>query len=291
MTSPLPDGSRDRRIEDPTNLLIVHPLSRALLRPAIGAGMSANAVSVAGLGIGVSAAWAFAQWQDWRLAVLGLLLATGWLILDGLDGMVARATGTASPLGRFLDGLCDHGVFTLIYVAIATEVGTAQGWTLAVAAGAAHAVQSSLYEGERARFHRRIKGLPAPSERIASLNPAVRLYDVVATGLDRVARRFDLLFAGPDAAALALAYGERATPPMRLLSLLSANMRVMALFLACIAGDPALFWWFEIAPLTLVALAGIIWHRRVETRLLRVSIHSAAPRQAGSASPILSKGS
>ena len=51
---------------------------------------------------------------------------------------------------------------------------------------------------------------------------------------------------------------------------------VLAVALACLAGSPALFWWFEIGPLTAVAVVGMILHRRVEQRftsrlLLQVS--------------------
>jgi CDP-diacylglycerol--serine O-phosphatidyltransferase len=158
MTIPPPDGSRDRRIEDSTNLWVIHPASRALLPLALRWGVSANLVSFAGLGVGAAAAYAFAHWSDPRAAVGGFLLAILWLIADGLDGMVARATKTASAFGRLLDGLCDHGVFTLIYIVLAQSIGTAEGWALAILAGFAHALQSNLFEGERARFHRRLRG-------------------------------------------------------------------------------------------------------------------------------------
>src|SRR5690242_6951984 len=102
MTIPPPDGSRDRRIEDPTNLWIVHAAGRLLLPWFVARGISANAVSLGGLCLGALTAVAYANWHAWPFALLGLLLSLGWLIADGLDGMIARATDTASPLGRFL---------------------------------------------------------------------------------------------------------------------------------------------------------------------------------------------
>ena len=267
MTIPPPDRSRDRRIEDPTNLWIIHPAGRRLLPWFVARGISANAVSVAGLALGAGAAFADSNWTAWPWAVAGLLLSIAWLIADGLDGMIARATGTASPLGRALDGLCDHGVFVLIYVVLASSIGTVEGWALAIAAGIAHAVQSSLYEGERARFHRRCKGEAAVPP-VPSRNPLVRLYDSVATAADRFARRFDeRLRRHPDPAAFGAAYGEAAVGPMRLMRLLSANVRVLAIFLACLAGNPRIFWWFELVPLTAILIIGLIWHRAVEARL------------------------
>lgn len=269
MALPRPDGSRDPRIEDPTNLWLVHPAGRLLLPLAVRLGVPANAVSIAGLALGAGAAAAFYRWSDWRFATLGLALCVAWLIADGLDGMIARATGTASELGRFLDGVCDHAVFVLIYVSLAASIGTAEGWILAACAGAAHALQATVYEGERTRFHRRLKGDPGGATAAAGRNPLVRLYDAVAGALDRIAEPFDRALAeSDDPAALARAYGRRAAGPMRLMALLSNNMRVVAIYLACLAHDPRLFWWLELIPLSLLALAGVWRHRRREDALI-----------------------
>ncbi len=273
MTPAHPGNTRERRIEEPTNLWIVHPVGRALLPWVVARGISANAVSIGGLAIGLGAAAAYHRWPSVAMCLLGLMLTTAWLIADGLDGMVARATGTASPLGRFLDGLCDHGVFVAIYVALAISVGTAEGWTLALVAGACHAIQSNLYEGERTRFHKRRDGVPA--DRIVPAgNALVRIYDGFGARMDRAARRFDDALAdSPAARALADRYVAAAVPPMRLMCLLSANTRVQAIFVACVIGDPRLFWWFEIVALTAVLIAGFGWHRSVEARLLQRPVH------------------
>ena len=274
MTPPPRDGSRDRRIEDPSNLYLIHPASHALLPLALRQGLSANAVSVIGLGCGSAAAIAYAQWDRPALALVGLALSVAWLIADGLDGMIARATGTASALGRALDGLCDHGVFALIYVALAWTVGTAEGWLLAIAAAGCHAVQSSLYEGERARFHRRARGVALASVPVPMGMALVRLYDSVAGSVDRITMPFERRFgAAEDKGAFARAYAAAAVPVMRFESLLTANVRVWAIAIACLAGNPRLFWWFEIVPLTAVTVLGLYFHRRVERRF----VHGAAP--------------
>lgn len=271
MTLAAPDLSRDRRIEDPTNLWIIHPAARRLLPWFLERGISANAVSLAGLALGTLAALAYSQWKIWPFGVVGLLLSVGWLVADGLDGMIARATGTASPLGRVLDGLCDHGVFILIYVSLALSIGTLEGWALAIAAGVAHMVQSNIYESERARFHRRCKAVATISRAAPSRNPLVQLYDFVWGMLDRVAARFDDALGRHHAPAdLAATYGARAAGPMRLMSLLSANVRVYVIFLACIFGNPRLFWWFELVPLNIILIFGLLQHRIVENRLRTV---------------------
>ena len=262
------EGSRDRRIEDPTNLWLVHPTARALLPAALRLRVSANTVSVIGFGVGTAAAIAFAHWRTPALALVGLVLGVLWLVCDGLDGMVARATGTASAVGRVMDGVCDHGVFIVIYVLLASSIGTPAAWALAVTAGAAHALQSSLYEGERARFHRRVRGDAMPVAHANLGSAVVRGYDAIAGSIDRLAARFDAAMRSAlDPMQAGRDYGHAAAPPMSAMSLLSANVRLIAIGLACLAGAPKLFWWFEIGPLTLVALVTIVWHRRVERRL------------------------
>jgi CDP-diacylglycerol--serine O-phosphatidyltransferase len=264
-----PDRSRDRRIEDPTNLWIIHPAARFLLPWFVSSGISANAVSVGGLTLGALAALAYANWERWPFACIGLLLSIAWLIADGLDGMIARATGTASALGRFLDGVCDHGVFCLIYIALAVSIGTPEGWILGGCAAALHALQSSLYESERARFHRRCMGIAAAAPAAAG-NPLVRVYNWLAALVDPYALPFDEALArAPDPLHFGAAYGTAAAKSMRLMTLLSANVRVYAVFLACIAGDPRLFLWFELLPLTVILVVGLSWNRAMESRLIR----------------------
>ncbi|HEX8223551.1 MAG TPA: CDP-alcohol phosphatidyltransferase family protein [Allosphingosinicella sp.] len=265
---PPPDGSRDARVEDPTNKWVVHLAGRMLLPLALKARVPANAVSVAGLATGTGAALALLGWRDPALATLGLLLCVLWLVFDGLDGMVARATGTASALGRFLDGLCDHGVFLILYLALGASIDTPEAWITGTIAGLVHGVQANLFESERTRYHRRVRGDPGAAAPPPSPNAVLRFYDRLAGSLDRLAGRFDgALAAAPDRRALAAAYGERAAPPLRLMNLLNANMRILALYAACLAGDPMLWWWWELGPLTGVTAAGLLWHRRVEARL------------------------
>ena len=55
------------------------------------------------------------------------------------------------------------------------------------------------------------------------------------------------------------------------MALLTANVRVAAIFVACFAGNPRIFWWFEIVPLTIVAIVGLVWHRRVERGFVRIT--------------------
>ena len=206
---PRPDGSRDLRIEDPTNLWVVHLAGRMLLPLALRARVSANMVSVAGLAVGTGAAFAYLGWRDPVLATLAFLLTIGWLVLDGLDGMVARATGTASALGRFLDGLCDHGVFLILYLALGAAIDTPEAWVTGTIAGLVHGVQANLYESERVRYHRRVRGDPGGEAPPPPPNAVMRVYEKLAGSLE-LAGRFDRASPPRPTSAPCSAYGDRA---------------------------------------------------------------------------------
>ncbi|CAN5495216.1 hypothetical protein BH09PSE4_BH09PSE4_22070 [soil metagenome] len=226
-------------------------------------------MSVTGFGLGVVAAVAYSQWTDWRMATLGFVVMLAWLVADGLDGMIARSTGTASAVGRVLDGICDHGVFALIYITLAATVNTATGWVIVVAAGIAHALQSNLYESERHRFHRRVRGDSGEVRPVRSGNPFERLYDAFSGLFERFTDPFDrALRRSANPAAMGAQYGHKAAPALHFMALLTANTRVIAIFIACIAGSPMYFWWFELVPQTAIVLIGILWHRRIEALML-----------------------
>ena len=264
-----PDGSRDLRADDPSNVWLIHPAGRMLLPLALRLGLSANVASLVGLMLGAGAAAAYLRWSDWRWASLGFALGVAWLIADGLDGMIARATATSSPFGRFLDGVCDHLVFAMLYVGLAWSIGGASTWLLASAAGLAHGVQSSLYEGERVRQLRRARG-EATAAIAPSGNPAVRLYDAVSGSVDRWARPFDDALHRAGATTLGQAYADAAAPILRRMSALSNNARVLILYLACLAGSPHWFWWIELIPLSFLAWWGIARLRQIERQTLKL---------------------
>lgn len=261
------DNSRDRRIEDPTNSLLFDPIARRVLPLALRWRVSANAVTFGGLAIGTLAAAAYLRWIHPAWAVLGLALSLAWLVADSLDGMVARVTGTTSDWGRELDGLCDHAVFVLLYIAFAWSVGTTEGYLLAFAASVAHVVQANLYEVLRARFHRRLRNEPLAPRR-ASPNPFARFYDRVAASFDRISP-LDRVIAREGARPLLNArYVDAAIAPMRMMIPLSQNVRILAIYAACLVGSPKIFWWLEIAPLSALAVAGVVWLHHIETDIV-----------------------
>ena len=112
---------------------VVRRLSKPLTRLALRLGWTPNAVTVLSFAIGLGAAASFAVGSRWAL-VLGAVLLQLSLIVDCVDGEVARATRRFSALGAWLDASTDRVKEYLAYAGLA--VGAARSgvdlWWLAL---------------------------------------------------------------------------------------------------------------------------------------------------------------
>ncbi len=275
------DNARPIEIEPFSNRYGIHRLAVAMLPWAIRMGLHPNSITMAGLGFGLLAGLAYLNWADWRFATLGLVLMLGWHVMDGLDGKLARATGKSSDFGRLLDGVADYSTFVTVNLALAFSHD--RPWLalgLAVASGLAHALQSQFYEGERATYIRRTAGQFEPVVRPAAGGFAERLYNRGEALLGNRARPLDAQLqaaSSAERARLLAAWRPRAARTLKLMGPLSANGRTFAIWLAVMAGEPMLYWAWEIIMLTLLALAAARSLRQAE----RVPPACSAPANEG----------
>lgn len=91
---------------------VLQPLGERLAR----AGVSPNAVTVAGTLGAVAAAIVFLGRGQFFLATV---VITVFVLFDLVDGALARARGTSSPFGAVLDSTCDRLVDAAIFGALA----------------------------------------------------------------------------------------------------------------------------------------------------------------------------
>ena len=151
----------------------VEPLAANIAR----VGLTPNALTLLGFGISVIAA-VLAGLQLWLACGL---VATFGAAFDLFDGAVARATGTTSTFGAFLDSTFDRWGEGLVYAGLATGAaldGQSPTVLLAVLAmGAAFMVSYSRAKAEGLGWHGEVGVAPRP-ERIVILG-----LGLVASGL------------------------------------------------------------------------------------------------------------
>jgi hypothetical protein len=112
---------------------VVRRMSKPLTRVALRLGWTPNAITLISFAVGIAAALAFAGGSRWAL-VLGAVLLQLSLVIDCVDGEVARATRRFSALGAWLDASTDRVKEFLAYAGLA--IGAARSgadiWWLAV---------------------------------------------------------------------------------------------------------------------------------------------------------------
>ncbi|VAV87835.1 Phosphatidylglycerophosphate synthase [hydrothermal vent metagenome] len=266
---------RPLSIEDYSNRYVVHPLSDLVVKIALPLKISANAVSVTGLLCGMLAGWFYFRQSNliFIFAAFGLMLV--WHILDGADGRIARATQTCSPLGRIIDGVCDHLVFASAYLGFAFYLlllgGSQWIWLLGIVAAASHAFQAAAYEERRQKYHRRTRGLvrkkiAANLTQIDGKKSALaKAYDILQKLSASRTSKLDTLLASPKIASdpkTVASLVKQTVPVVRAWALLNANNRTIMLAVFALLGKPALYFWYEIIILNLL-FAGLIIFEKI----------------------------
>jgi phosphatidylglycerophosphate synthase len=265
---------RTAEIEEWTNRWIIHPASWWLAQRAARWGIHPNLLSLAGLGSGVAAALAYGFWQYGWTCWVGFACMLLWHVLDGADGQLARLTGKSSELGKLVDGVCDHGTFAALYLALGLSLHSSVGrWIWALVAGAAlsHFVQAGAYERQRQLYEYFVHSKPVLAARWEQvpwvLRPVYRLYAAVQrwlSGEELLLRQVR----SSSAECVARLYRQLLLPVVWGWSILSSNYRTAALFVCCLAGMPQLFLAGELVLLNAAMLLLWGWTRRRQRRFV-----------------------
>jgi phosphatidylserine synthase len=108
---------KSRDVEDPVNLWVHRPLAYAFVALVYRTPITPNQITLMALTVGLTAGALWFQGSPTAMLWGGILLWTS-AILDGADGILARAKQMFTELGRALDGLSDS-VVALVTVAAA----------------------------------------------------------------------------------------------------------------------------------------------------------------------------
>lgn len=288
MTSKTERPKRPPELEDPLNTWLYHPLAWHLARALSHTPVTPNIVSVLGAAMVVAAGVAYTG-LAWPLsAALGMVLHMGWHVVDGADGDLARITGRASPVGELVDGICDYGSHTVLYLILGAFLQGQIGWIawpVVVAAGASHILQSNHIEVQRRSYQwwyydKPWLGITHATEGSATGGKALRgpvsAYLALASGVTPANAALDRLKSqtqGDEAAAARFKQAVRAEIPRlaTIWRLLGPNPRAIVLGLSMFAGSPLWYFLYQAVVQNILLVVSVRAHngawRRVEARL------------------------
>src|SRR5687767_4482881 len=109
---------KSRDVEDPINLWFNRPLAYAFVALVYRTPLTPNQVTLLSIAVGAGAAACWGYGTPQAMLWGGILLWAS-AILDGADGILARAKQSFSELGRALDGSADFVVAGLTVAAAA----------------------------------------------------------------------------------------------------------------------------------------------------------------------------
>lgn len=286
---------RTNEIEEFTNLYIIHPISGWLVPKFAALKVTPNMVSLVGMVFGILAGVAYFHYQAPYMALAGFTGMILWHIMDGADGQLARLTKSYSEIGKILDGVCDYVTFISVYVGIGLALSAQMSpdvWYIVIGAGLLHAVQSSAYELQRGEYDYWGHGkdsaeLPEIKQMIADLEGKSFLAFTMSQlhiGYVRMQRRTsginstfrqnlrEALEKNPDKADdIRSLYREVFASGVNTWSIMCANYRTIAIFIACVLAMPIYFFWFEIAILT-PALILLVQKQRLLNQLFTLRL-------------------
>lgn len=126
-------------LADPLNRAVRYPVARRLARLVAKTPIQADHVTCTHLALGLGAALLVARGTT---GVLPWAMLEARMLLDCLDGVVARMRGTCSPRGRAKDEMADAAGFLALIVAITVRT---HAWVLGEAVLVTAAVTAAGY--------------------------------------------------------------------------------------------------------------------------------------------------
>lgn len=275
---------RPPELQDWLNASVYHPLSWRMARALAATPVTPNMVSAFGCLLLVAAATAYTG-LPWPASVaLGFACHLSWHVVDGADGDLARMTGRTSPLGEMIDGASDYLGHVVLYVVLtiqlADTIGGTAAWTLAIAAGASHAVQTNHAESQKRVYLWWAYGVPwlkqspAATGRRGLLGGLSGVYLSIALAMNRSADAVDAAFAraGGDPARTGRMRDIVRSHAHALLAtskLVGPNPRAFLLGAAMLVADVRWFFIAEIVLLNVLLVVSLVRQQRQNRALAK----------------------
>jgi len=152
------------------SVFFLRRVSKLLTWAAVKIGATPNQVTIASFAIGLYAAFLFAQGDTWSLIVGAILLQVS-IIVDCVDGELARYTRKFSELGAWLDAITDRVKEYAVFLGLSYGALVQNGQNLWVLAAVLMAIQTfrhlSDYNFSQVAKARSAEEIPVPVDFMA----------------------------------------------------------------------------------------------------------------------------
>jgi phosphatidylserine synthase len=173
------------------SVFFLRRVSKLLTWAAVKVGATPNQVTIASFAIGLYAAFLFAQGDTWSL-IGGAILLQVSIIVDCVDGEIARYTRKFSELGAWLDAITDRVKEYALFLGLAYGAFVHNGQNLWVLAAILMAIQTfrhlSDYNFSQVVKARAAEEVPVPVDFMAE-------WDGITAQLEELDPEDDLAFA------------------------------------------------------------------------------------------------
>ena len=104
-------------LAEPVNIYIHEPIAKRLVSVLENTFITPNQITYLSVLVGFASGYSFSQ-GNWETSVMGGILLELTLILDCVDGQLARAKNMASDLGRLIDGIAGYFAYLAVVLGI-----------------------------------------------------------------------------------------------------------------------------------------------------------------------------
>lgn len=255
-------------------LRLLRPLTDALVVVLARTGIHPHSIVLTHAGLGVVAAALIALGPvGWLWAAL---LLQAKMLLDNLDGGVARATGRVTRTGRYLDSVLDTSVNLLLFAALAVHGPGIWAWPLAALAALVLMLVLSLDFNLEQRY-KALRSARAGATSNEPIGAPIEVYHLLRGAYQALLAPQDRLLARADEALFERAAGqpyERAPLDVRLawsdlfstatLVNLGLSTQLLLLGLCLVVGVPFAYVWCVLASGAYVLVVQLlrVWRMR-----------------------------
>jgi phosphatidylglycerophosphate synthase len=173
------------------SVYVLRRFSKVLTWAAVKVGATPNQVTIASFAIGLYAAYLFAQGDTWSL-IGGAILLQVSIIVDCVDGEIARYTRKFSELGAWLDAITDRVKEYAVFLGLAYGAFVQNGQNLWILAAVLMVIQTfrhlSDYNFSQVVKARAAEEIPVPVDFMAE-------WDGVTAQLEELDPEDDLAYA------------------------------------------------------------------------------------------------